>query len=41
LYGNPTAENMAKYLFDNLRALPIKKVGIIESFEDSIAWYEE
>jgi len=39
---NPTAENMAKYLFDILRnmALPVKKVGIVESFTNSVAWYE-
>lgn len=41
---NPTAENMAKYLFDEIKeniSDKVCKVGIIESFEDSIAWYEE
>jgi 6-pyruvoyltetrahydropterin/6-carboxytetrahydropterin synthase len=40
---NPTAEYMAEYLYFLLDTfnLPIKKVGIIESFEDSIAWFEE
>lgn len=39
---NPTAENMAKYLFDIIKQdnIYISKIGIIESFEDSIAWYE-
>jgi len=40
---NPTAEHMASYLYWVLKInknLPIKKVGIIESFEDSIAWFE-
>jgi 6-pyruvoyl tetrahydropterin synthase/QueD family protein len=41
---NPTAEYMAKYLFAAIYTFlglkNIKKVGIVESFEDSIAWYE-
>ena len=41
---NPTAEYMAKYLFAAIYTFVgikrIKKVGIVESFEDSIAWYE-
>jgi len=44
LESNPTAENMAKYLYDliKLSITPlVKRVGIIESFEDSIAYYEE
>lgn len=41
--NNPTAEYMAEYLYNILKKLnlPIKEVGIIESFEDSIAWYFE
>jgi 6-pyruvoyltetrahydropterin/6-carboxytetrahydropterin synthase len=41
---NPTAEVMAYTLYYELKPLfrgHIKKVGIVESFEDSIAWYEE
>lgn len=41
---NPTAENMAKYLFDIIKfeiSNRVKRVGIVESFEDSIAYYEE
>jgi 6-pyruvoyltetrahydropterin/6-carboxytetrahydropterin synthase len=41
---NPTAENMAKTLFYVIKSemeLPIKKVGMIESFDNSIAWFEE
>lgn len=40
---NPTAENMAYVLHNVIKKnllLPVKKVGIVESFEDSIAWYE-
>jgi 6-pyruvoyltetrahydropterin/6-carboxytetrahydropterin synthase len=42
LIKNPTAENMAICLYDIIRykQLPVVKVGIIESFEDNIAWYE-
>ena len=40
---NPTAENIAKILHNNfITKFPsLKKVGVIESFDDSIAWYEE
>lgn len=40
---NPTAEVIAKDLFEKIKGLylELKKVGIIESFDDSIAWYEE
>jgi len=39
--GNPTAENIAKEIFDHLgTVVGLVKVGVIESFEDSIAWYE-
>ena len=41
---NPTAENMSGFLFNvifNQLKLKVCKVGIIESFEDSIAWYEK
>jgi len=39
--NNPTAENMAKYLFTKMEAIGnVTKVGIVESFRDSIAWYE-
>lgn len=40
---NPTAERMSEFLFRWLKSkrFPIKKVGIVESFEDSIAWYYE
>lgn len=40
---NPTAENMALYLYEAIKENVsdlVSKVGIIESFEDSIAWYE-
>lgn len=39
---NPTAENIAKLLFDDIIKLYpfIKKVGVIESSQDNIAWYE-
>lgn len=39
---NPTAEYMAQYLFIYLKhEYPeLYKVGIVESFVDSIAWYE-
>lgn len=40
---NPTSENLAAHLYKIIRCtlkLPIKKVGIVESFEDSIAWFE-
>lgn len=41
--GNPTAENIASDLYWRVKgAYPqLKKVGIVESFDDSIAWYEE
>ena len=41
---NPTAENMARHLYNKIKELitdKVKKVGIVESFEDSIAFYEE
>jgi 6-pyruvoyltetrahydropterin/6-carboxytetrahydropterin synthase len=41
---NPTAEHMAKYLYKIVKkniSKNIKQVGIIESFEDSIAYYSE
>lgn len=41
---NPTAENMSEYLYNIIKfniTNKVKKVGIIESFEDSIAYYEE
>lgn len=44
LNTNPTAECMAKHLFEVIKdrlEMPIKRVGIIESFEDSIAWFNE
>lgn len=40
---NPTAENMAEFLFYIIKYTifsRVKRVGIIESFEDSIAYYE-
>lgn len=41
---NPTAEHMADYLYNviknNITPL-VTKVGIVESFEDSIAYYEK
>ena len=41
--GNPTAENIAKIVYDAISKIypQLKKVGSIESFEDSIAWYEK
>jgi 6-pyruvoyltetrahydropterin/6-carboxytetrahydropterin synthase len=41
--GNPTAENIAKDLFIKVKKQypELKRVGIVESFDDSIAWYEE
>lgn len=41
--NNPTAENMAAYLFDVLVTLhlPVVKVGIVESFTNSVAWYKK
>ncbi len=41
--GNPTAENISKLIYKAIKKVfPIlKKVGIIESFEDSVAYYEE
>lgn len=41
--SNPTAENIAKLIFDKIKEVyPILyKVGVWESFDDSIAWYEE
>ena len=40
---NPTAENMARYFYNMAisKSLPITKVGVVESFCDSVAWYEE
>ena len=43
--GNPTAENIAVLLWNKFHnSLPkdvkLKKVGIVESFDDNIAWYE-
>ena len=40
--GQPTAENIAKLIYDLVYLFypQIKKVGSIESFDDSIAWYE-
>jgi 6-pyruvoyltetrahydropterin/6-carboxytetrahydropterin synthase len=43
-YQNPTAENMSKFLYDVIKkdiSIYVKRVGIVESFEDSIAYYEE
>jgi 6-pyruvoyltetrahydropterin/6-carboxytetrahydropterin synthase len=43
--SNPTAEIMAEELFYrikmSLRIKSVSKVGIVESFRDSIAWYEQ
>ncbi len=45
LDGNPTAENMAEYLFkiikQTLGVKSIVKVGIVESFPESIGWYSQ
>ena len=40
---NPTAENISHLLYKMVKNLypALIKVGIVESFEDSIAWYEE
>jgi len=40
--NQPTAENIARFIYDitYLFYPQIKRVGSIESFEDSIAWYE-
>lgn len=40
---NPTAENISKLIFDNIKSRysSLYKVGVWESFDDSIAWYEE
>lgn len=40
--GNPTAENMAKMIFEYIvKIFPsLIKVGVVESFDDSIAWYK-
>lgn len=40
--NQPTAENIAKFIYDLIYLFypQIKRVGSIESFEDSIAWYE-
>lgn len=40
---NPTAENIAEIVYNivSMYYPQIKKVGCIESFEDSIAWYEK
>ena len=40
--NQPTAENIARFVYDitSLFYPQIKRVGSIESFEDSIAWYE-
>lgn len=42
--GNPTAELIAYHLYNKFskplpKSVRLKTVGIIESFEDSIAWY--
>lgn len=42
--GNPTSELIARYLHQEVqeRLLPeldLVKVGVVESFEDSVAWY--
>ncbi len=39
---NPTSENIAKMLYDYFIILfpNLKRVGIVESFEDSVAYYE-
>lgn len=41
--NQPTAENIARLMYDVAYLLEhkIKKVGCVESFEDSIAWYEK
>ena len=45
--NNPTAEYMAQILYYNIALMKrivgatIKKVGIVESFRDNIAYYEE
>jgi len=44
LSQNPTAEYMAEILFDIIKlniSKKVVKVGIVESFSDSVAWYEE
>lgn len=41
---NPTAENMAELLYTNIKetiSAKVTRVGIVESFEDSIAFYSE
>jgi hypothetical protein len=42
-YENPTAENMARRLYEVVKSQypDVKRVGIVESFKDSIAYYEE
>lgn len=43
LNENPTAENMARCLYDIIKTqieVSVSKVGIVESFKDSIAYYE-
>lgn len=42
-YKNPTAENMACRLYTVVKSQypDVKRVGIVESFRDSIAYYEE
>ena len=41
--GNPTAENIANLIYTSIKPLfsNLKRVGIVESFEDSVAWYED
>jgi len=41
--NQPTAENIARLVYDFTALIypQIKRVGSIESFEDSIAWYEK
>lgn len=42
--SNPTAEKMAECLYDVIKGSisdKVSRVGIVESFEDSIAYYEE
>ena len=43
MLDNPTAEKIAKLLYCMMKnKLPkLQKVGVIESFDDSIAWFEE
>jgi 6-pyruvoyltetrahydropterin/6-carboxytetrahydropterin synthase len=43
---NPTAENLAKYMYSIIGSITKERfdymrVGVIESFEDSIGWFEK